>query len=143
MEIIYFMIIILFVAYLIWTWKSTAEFDNIVVRISYIVIGTIAVMLITLVLFAISKNGVEYPKEEMIGEVRKIVLLVFVPINGLIILTQLAGLFGKMKNESISSPTVSRRIKILAIVFVVLIIFECIYFKNIQNGIIDIIKIKG
>ena len=51
-------------------------------RISFILVGTLFITILTLILFWVSKFGITYPKKEMVGEVRKIILLSFIPING-------------------------------------------------------------
>ncbi len=140
MSAIYFIIFILFVIYIIWTWRSTEGFETIAMRISYIAIGTIFITIITLFLFGISRIGVPYPKDEMIGEVRKIVLLIFIPINGFIVLTQFSSVVANIKSGLVSKEEMSKRIKRLVIVFSVMIILECVYFRHIQAGLIQIIN---
>lgn len=138
----YFIIAILIIIYLIWTWKSTEQFETITMRISYILVGTIFITVITLILFWISKIGVEYPKEAMIGEVRKIILLIFVPVNGFIVLTQFSSVVANMKSGMVSKEDMEKKIKVLSIIFAIMIIVECIYFKNIQIGLIKIINAR-
>ena len=140
MSAIYFIIFILFVIYIIWTWRSTEGFETIVMRISYILIGTIFITIITLILFQISKIGVPYPKDEMIGEVRKIVLLIFIPINGFIVLTQFSSVVANIKSGIVSKEEMSKKVKRLLIIFAVMIILECFYFRHIQAGLIQIIN---
>ncbi len=140
MQTIYFIIFILFAMYIVFTWNSTKEFETIISRISFVIIGTLFISLFTLVLFYISKIGVVYPKEEMIGQIRKIVLLVFIPINGFLTLTQLASIFAKVKSDMISKEELSKKIKIFAIIFIVLIIIECTYLKRFQVDIIEMMN---
>lgn len=138
-----FIIIILFIAYFVFTWRSTKDFENILMRVSYIGVGTLFITVLTLILFWISKIGVQYPKDEMIGQVQKIILLVFIPINGFIVLTQFSSVVTQIKSGMVSKDDLQKKIKILIIVFIILIIFEAVYFKHIQLGIIDNIKAKG
>ena len=140
MSTIYFIIGIMIFCYIIWTWRSTKELESYLMRASYLVIGTLFITIVTLILFQISKIGIEYPKQEMVGEVRKIILLIFVPINGLIVLTQSVSIFTQVKNNIISKKQLNKRIKILAIIFIEMIVFECFYFKSIQTGIISMIN---
>ena len=133
MSIINFIIFVLFVIYIVFVWNSTKEFENTLIRVSYIFIGTLFITLLTVILFWISKIGVEYPKKEMIGEVRRIILLVFIPINGFITLTQASSIFVQAKSGMVSKEDMQKKIKRLIIIFIMLIIVEIIYFKNIQN----------
>ena len=142
MSLINFIIVVLFIIYIVCAWNSTKEFENILLRISFILVGTLFITIFTLILFWLSKIGVEYPKKEMIGEVRRIILLSFIPINGFITLTQSASVFTQAKSGMVSKEDMKKRIKRLIIIFVVLTVFEAIYFKNIQNGMIRIIQNK-
>ena len=140
MSVINFIIFVLFAIYVVFVWNSTKEFENTIIRVSYLLIGTLFITILTLILFWISKIGVQYPKKEMIGEVRRIILLVFIPINGFITLTQAASIFAQAKSGMVSKEDMQKKIKRFAIIFVVLVVFEAIYFKNIQNGIISFIQ---
>lgn len=143
MSPIYFIIFLLFVVYIVWTWNSTKEFEDQKIRIAYILVGTLFITMVTLILFAISKIGVNYPKKEMVGQVQKIVLLVFTPINGFIVLTQFSSVFQQIRSGMVSKDKIEKKIKRLLIIFAMLIIIECIYFKNVQYGIIEIINSKS
>ena len=142
MSLINFIIVVLFIIYIVCAWNSTKEFENNLLRISFIFVETLFITLLTLILFWISKIGVEYPKKEMIGEVRRIILLSFIPINGFLMLTQTASIFAQAKSGMVSKEDMQKKIKRLVIIFIVLIVFEAIYFKNIQNGMIIIIQNK-
>ena len=142
MSLINFIIVVLFIIYIVCAWNSTKEFENTLMRISFIFVGTLFITLLTLILFWISKIGVQYPKKEMIGEVRRIILLSFIPINGFVTLTQSASIFAQAKSGMVSKEDMQKKIKRLVIIFIILIVFEAIYFKNIQNGMIRIIQNK-
>lgn len=142
MSLIYFIITVLFIIYIVCVWNSTKEFETLLMRISFLIVGTIFITILTLILFWISKIGISYPKREMIGEVRKIILLSFIPINGFITLTQASTIFSQAKSGMISKEDMEKKIKRLVIIFIALIIFEAFYFKNIQNGMIRIIQSK-
>lgn len=140
MSLIYFIITVLFIIYIVCVWNSTKEFETVLMRISFILIGTLFITILTLIIFWISKFGISYPKKEMVGEVRKIILLSFIPINGFITLTQTSTIFAQAKSGMVSKEDMEKKIKRLVIIFIVLVVFEVIYFKNIQNGMIKIIQ---
>ena len=137
-----FMIFIIFVAYIVWTWKSTSEFEGYITRFSYILIGTVFIVLLTLILFSFSTIGIKYQNNDMLGDVRAKILLLFTPINGFAILPQVANLIGRIKNGNLSKEDAQKKIRIILIISIILILSECIYFKHIQNGIIELINIK-
>ena len=139
---IYVVIIILFLVYLSWTWNSTKSFEGNFTRISYIIIGTLFITLVTYIIFLISKNGINYPIEDMIGKMRNIILLTFVPVNGFITLPQVAITIGKIKNDDITAEKLKKKIIVFIVTVLIIVIFESYYFKNIQNGIIQLINLK-
>ena len=143
MSLIYFIVFLLFVVYIVWTWNSTKEFEDQKIRIAYLLVGTLFIAMVTLIIFLVSKIGVNYPKKEMVGQVQKIVLLVFTPINGFVVLTQFSSVFQQIRSGMVSKEKMDKKIKTLLIVFTILIIIECIYFKNVQYGIIKIINSKS
>ena len=135
--VIYIIICVLFTVLILWTWNNTKDFDKTSSKVSFIIIGIIILTVITLVIFNFSKVNVTYPNEEMIKEVRNIVLLVFVPVNGFISLPHIASIRCIEDDEKMK-----RRIIILGIVFIVVMILETIYLKDFQNGIMQILKAK-
>ena len=140
---VYFIVILLFLLYFSWVWNSSKEFENTTVRISFITIGTLFIAFITFILFLFSKINVDYPKPEMVKYVRNIILLIFVPINGFAILPQVIYLINRLKDGNISGDEKGKKLRILAITIIVILIFESIYFKKIQIGIINYINLKG
>ena len=66
-------------------------------------------VIITLIIFNFSKIGLVYPDERMIKEVRNIVILIFVPINGFISLPHIANIKSKIAS-SMDNDKIKRRI---------------------------------
>lgn len=139
---IYLIIFILFLVDIFWVWSSTKSFETNFTRISYIFIGTLFITLLTYIIFLFSKSEINYPNVAMIGKVRNIILLTFVPINSFVVLPQLAKIVDKIKNDEISGEKIKTTILIFIVVAIFAIILETVYFKSIQNGIINIINSK-
>lgn len=131
--------IVLYIIYIAFTLHNLNNAMDNKIKIAYITIGTIITFLITLIIFNISTNGVEYENKEMIGSVRNIILAVFVPVNGLIVMPYLANLMSKINSNEITQDKFKKKIIIIAIIFIVVIIFECSYFKSTQLGILKIL----
>ena len=140
--LIYLIIVVLFIVLILWTWNNTKEFEQTSERIIFITIGTGIIAILTLIYFAISKIGITYPKAEMIGQVRKIAVLVFTPINGFLSLPHIALLKMKIKMKSEEDSKLKKKIIILGIIFIVATIVEINYMKNFQKGIIQILNNK-
>lgn len=137
---IYLMIAVLYIVLIFWTWNNTKDFEETSQRIIYIIIGIIALSIITLITFSISKIGINYPNKDILKEVRKISLLLFIPINGFLSIPHIASIKTQIGNEE--DGKIKRKIIILGIIFIVGIIIETTYLKDFQNGIIQIIKSK-
>lgn len=139
---IYLIIILIFAIYIVWTWNSTEQFKQKSTKILFIIVGTLFISVLTLILFSFSKIGIEYPKLEMMKDVRKIILLVFIPINGFFILPQIANIVNIKMEESETNEQIRRRITKLGITLLGIIIIECMYFKNMQTGLINFYEVR-
>ena len=137
-----FIILISIVVYLIniaWTWKSLGELEK-GKKAILIVIGLVIIYIITIIIFSISQNGIQYENEESLGTVRNMLVAVFSGINGLIILPQLAKILDKAKEGKIGKNQIRNRIIIWIAILIICLIFECGYMKDTQVGIIEIYK---
>lgn len=140
--LIYFIIAVLFAVLIFWTWNNTKDFEETSKRIIFIVVGIIIVAIVTLIYFTISKVGITYPKTEMVNQVRKMVVLLFTPINGYLSLPHIASLKMKIKLKTEENSKLKKKIIILGIVLVVATIIEISYMKDFQNGIIQMLNSK-
>ena len=68
--------------------------------------------------------------------------MLFRSINGIIVIPQLAKVIEKISEDEIDKKTASRKFLIIAIIFIVCVIIECGYMKDIQKGIINIYNIE-
>lgn len=140
--LIYFIIAVLFAVLIFWTWNNTKDFEETSKRVIFIVIGIMVVSVITLIYFTISKVGITYPKTEMVNQVRKMVVLLFTPINGYLSLPHIASLKMQIKLKTEENSNLKKKIIILGIVLVVATIIEISYMKDFQRGIIQMLNSK-
>lgn len=110
------------------------------VKILYMVVLLVIILICTLITFYISATGVEYENTKMIGNIRNMILAIFVPVNGLIVMPYLANLLSKIGSNSITQEKFKKRLVILVIIFFIIFIFECSYFKSTQLGILKLIN---
>lgn len=137
MPVIITLVIAMFLILISWTWHNLGEITQskkITTMIVLFVIG----FLITLVIFNISKSGVNYNSEESLNSVRNILVLVFTIINGLIIMPPIAKTLGRINNKEITPDQATKHLGFFLIIFVIIIIIECNYLKGVQQGILDI-----
>ncbi len=112
-------------------------------KIVYILVGIFVMGIVTLIVFNISASGVDYQNKDMIANVRNVIVLVFTPINAFIVMPFIANLVNKLSMEEITESKVKKGVIISIIVLIVILIFECGYFTDIQSGVLEMLnKIK-
>ena len=139
MAVILIIIAILFLVLLGWSWNSLGSIDK-KEKIKYIIIGLVLTYLLTFIIYAISKIGIQYDNKEAMKMIRTVFVLLFAIVNGYILLPYSFKKIEKIKNEEIEEEKLTRSIIILLIIIVMLLIFESIYLGNLQQGILKMRK---
>ena len=83
--IFYGMSIILFSVLIKAVLHNMSSLEN-KIKAIYLGVGIVITAIISLIIFNISKLGIEYPNEQVYGAIRKMLLSLFIPMNGLLIL---------------------------------------------------------
>lgn len=133
-------IIIIMAVYLVliaWTWYSLENIEK-TKKIAVIAIGVFLTYIITLIIFSISKAGIDYGNIPNQSAMKNILVILFTGINGIVLLPYIAKILGKIKENEIEKDVVKRKIVILIIVFIICMFFECGYLKDTQKGMINI-----
>ena len=94
--------------------------------------------IITLIVFQISKSGVVYQKVEMQKDIQNILVMIFTGINGIIVMPQIARMLDKINEGETEKNVLTKTLVILAIIFIICLILENGYMKDIQKGILGI-----
>ena len=131
--------IILFAFLGVYTWQRLGNIEK-KTKIIYIVLGLLIVAFITLILFNISSANIDYEKIEMKNDIRKMLVLVFTPINALFLMPSFAKILNEIKNNEIEKEKLKFRILKILIIFVIVLIIEYNYLVNTQIGIMEIYK---
>ena len=76
MALIIIVTIIMFLVLIAWTWSNLASIDR-NKKIAYILSSIVIMMIVTLIIFSISKIGVNYENENMVGPVRILLVAVY------------------------------------------------------------------
>ena len=137
-----FIITISIVMYLIniaWTWKNLGELEK-SKKVIFIVIGLVAIYIITTIVFFISQKGVQYENEESMRTIKNVLVAVFAGINGIVLLPQMAKILDNAKEGEMEKNQLINRIILWIIILLICLIFECGYMKDTQGGIIEIYK---
>ena len=139
MAVILIIIAILFLVLLGWSWNSLGSINK-KEKIKYIIIGLVLTYLLTFIIYAISKIGIQYDNKETMKMIRTVFVLLFAIVNGYILLPYSFKKIEKIKSKEIEEEKLKRSIIILLIIIVMLLIFESIYLGNLQQGILKMRK---
>ena len=104
------------------------------------IIGLIITYIVTFIIFQMSKKGVIYQKIEIEKDVRNILVMIFAGINGIIFMPQIEKILDKINEDEIDKKTLTKRIVILIIIFIICINIETGYMKETQEGILEVYK---
>lgn len=134
-----FINLIIIVIYLIsiaaiWT---SLENEGKTKKISIIIIGILAMFLITNIIFNISKSTINYENIELQKNMRQIILWLFTGLNSLFLPVTIRNIV-KTKNGEQDENALKVKILVLAIIFILVMILECGYIKDIQEKTIKI-----
>ena len=134
-----FINLIIIVIYLIsiaaiWT---SLENEGKTKKISIIIIGILAMFLITNIIFNISKSTINYENIELQKNMRQIIIWLFTGLNSLFLPVTIRNIV-KTKNGEQDENALKVKILVLAIIFILVMILECGYIKDIQEKTINI-----
>ena len=139
MTVILIIILILLLVLLSWSWHSLGDIDK-KTKVAIIVGGLVIVYLITFVIFSISKIGIDYKNKDAMKLIQTIFVMLFTIVNGYVILPYVFKKLNQINNEEIEKEKIIRSLIILAIIFIIIAIFEVSYLGNMQNGILEMMK---
>lgn len=134
-------IIIIYLVAIAKTWTNLEELEK-YKKIIIIGIGIIVLYLVTNIIFSISTNSIEYQNGNMQNSVKNMLTILFTGINALIFIPWITKNVVKLKNNEIETKSFQMKLLIIGTVFVVCMIVENIYMKNIQKGILDIYNVN-
>lgn len=106
-------------------------------KIIIFIFEIIVCLIFTMILFNISSLGIEYPNSQSRGIAMKILVTIFTPMNGIILLPNITRLINESQNGEIDKEECARKLKKTLIVFILLVIIEFVYLKNTQIGILS------
>ncbi len=138
MPVIICIIIVMFLVLLGWTWSSLEDIEK-TKKIEYIIVGFVAVYIITIIIYQISKIGISYENREIMKAIQNILVLVFSIVNGYILLPYIFKKIVQIQNDEIDDKKFKKSIVILITVIIILTIIESNYLANVQNETLQII----
>lgn len=137
MIIIILAILIVFMVSSVWIWHCLANVDK-KQKILFIIIGLILVFVCTFIVFQISKSGVVYENKAVEKDIRNMIVSIFTAANSLILLPYVARQVNKIKVNEIEKEKFKNKMLLIISVFIICLILECGYMKDIQSGILRV-----
>lgn len=137
MPIIITIMIAMFLILISWTWHNLGDIEKIKKIITMIVLFVL-IYIVTLIVFNISKSDILYNSKEAMENVKTILVLLFTMVNGLIIMPFIAKILNKISCNDSDYKDAKKSFLVIFILFIIVIIFECGYLKDIQNGILNV-----
>ena len=107
-------------------------------KLIYIVVGTAVMYIITSIVYWFSTRGIEVTEVSERG--KDLITFLFVPINGIIMLPLLAKSYSKLKYGNLDKNVFLKRGIVLAVILLIVLIIECIYFKNVQQEVVNMLN---
>lgn len=139
MAIILIIMLVLFLVLIGWMWNSLGSIEK-KVKIICMIVGVGIVYLLTFVIFNISKIGIYYDDLTVMRVIRSVFVALFTIINGYVLLPNVFRKLEQINNDEIGKDKLIRAIVVLLIMVVLLILFESLYFGDVQRGIMQIIR---
>lgn len=110
-------------------------------KLIYIAAGTVLMYFLTSIIYWISTRNIEITEVSRTG--KDLIIFLFVPINGIIVLPLFAKSYCKFKDNKLSSRVFRNRGIALGILLLIILIVECAYFENIQRQVEIMINEKN
>ena len=139
MPLIIIMTFILYSVVIGWTWNNLGDINKIK-KILIISGELITIFVITLIVYTISKNGIDYTNKDVESSIKTVIVALFTGFNSLIILPLLNKQIIKLKEKEAEEKSIIKKLAIMFLIFIVCLIFECGYMKDTQKGILQVQK---
>lgn len=104
----------------------------------FIIVGIAFIYMLVSFVYWIGTKDIELGTSENFG--KNLITFTFVPVNAILILPFLASSYKNLKAGRLKQVPFRNRCILLAIALVILLIVEFFYFKDIQNGIYNMLQ---
>lgn len=103
-------------------------------KVRLIAIGIVITLILTFILCNIVAGQIEGYQEQLIRTTKNIAILLFSPINFIILIPYLGNILNKNRDEQIEEKQLKKRFVILGIITILVIVVELSYIKNFCLG---------
>ena len=137
MLIIYLTILIIYVVLILWSLNNLGKMP-IAKKIIYILVNLLIVFIFTNISYIISKQNIQYESQEIMNNIKTVLLLLFTGINGIITIPISCKQISELQEENIDKTKFTKRIISIFVVLLIIAYLECGYMETTQKGILQI-----
>ena len=137
MLIIYLTILIIYVVLILWSLNNLGKMP-IAKKIIYILVNLLIVFIFTNISYIISKQNIQYESQEIMNNIKTVLLLLFTGINGIITIPISCKQISELQEENIDKTKFTKRIILIFVVLLIIAYLECGYMETKQKGILQI-----
>lgn len=107
-------------------------------KVIFIAVCVAIIYMLTTFVYWISTKSVSVKEVSDLG--KNLITFLFVPINTLIVVPLLAKSYNKYKTGFLAFDKLRNRGIVLGAILLIILVIECVYFKNVQNTVITLIE---
>lgn len=122
------------------TWHKLEKNDK-KKKIIFIVLGIVISYFITFLICKLSSIGINFEKKEIEDTIIQNLILVFIPINAIILMPYIAGVFSLYNTNKIEEKEVNNKIIKIIIIFSIVAVIELIFLRGIETGVVEYMKL--
>lgn len=136
MELIILISVIIYIIGILVVYHNVPAFEK-DKKFKFIAIGVAITIILTMIICAFTTSAIKGYQKELIDITRNTAILIFSPINLVLLIPYLGNSLSKYKEEKIKEDTLKKRFIITLIILVVIFIFELNYIKSFQIGLLS------
>ena len=133
--------IILYILLFIWAYKNMYSIE-LKPKIIFIIVAIIIIYILTNVLYNVGGNPIGKEFGEASNAFNRTMVIIFTGINALITIPHIGLTLNKYKEKIIDDSGFKKRIIIIGVIFIVFLIFEVNYMKDMQTNMLEMINQK-
>lgn len=107
-------------------------------KMTFIVVGVAIIYITVSSIYWLSTRNIDLGTAKELG--KNFIVFTFVPINCMVVLPFLASSYKYFKQGRLKKQNFQNRIILLSVIMIIVLIIEFFYFKDIQNGILNIVQ---
>ena len=135
---IYISILVLNLVAIFMTYKMLGKEIAQKEKMTFIVVGVAIIYITVSSIYWLSTRNIDLGTAKELG--KNFIVFTFVPINCMVVLPFLASSYKYFKQGRLKKQNFQNRIILFSVILIIVLILEFFYFKDIQNGILNIVQ---